>query len=283
MRTASQNCEIARDWNEGTWWDFFCRHIIRIGPAPRDQSRTMDETSWWDAWNATYHSAQDGPISSELYGEAAAVVNSIAKDGDRSVLEIGCGTGSLSRLLASSSYHGIDISPAAIDIARQKAACLRLPAGRRSPVYEAADWLDWSPPYESFDVAVCIDAIACFRDRESALSRIARSLRPSGRLVLTTLNPFVYRRISRKLASYLQSGPFSHWLSRRELHALLRSAGFAIERSYTIMPAGERGILRIINSRRLNQAFGRNSEALCRRLKERAGLGRYRIVIARKN
>jgi hypothetical protein len=81
----------------------------------------------------------------------------------------------------------------------------------------------------------------------------------------------------------LENGPVSHWLSRRELHGLIRRAGLSIERSYTIMPRGNMGLLRIVNSSRLNEAFGPRCAAMFRRVKESAGLGQYRVVIARKN
>jgi hypothetical protein len=81
----------------------------------------------------------------------------------------------------------------------------------------------------------------------------------------------------------LENGPVSHWLSRRELHGLIQQAGLTMERSYTIMPRGNMGLLRIINSSRLNEVFGPRAAAMFRRLKEWAGLGQYRVVIARKN
>jgi hypothetical protein len=111
---------------------------------------------------------------------------------------------------------------------------------------------------------------------------MAQSLRPSGVLVMTTINPYVYQRIKRTQAAPLQEGAVSHWLSRAELHALIRSAGFRIERSFSLMPRGNRGILRLINARRLDRALGPRNSALLRRLKEQVGLGQYRLVVARK-
>jgi hypothetical protein len=115
------------------------------------------------------------------------------------------------------------------------------------------------------------------------MRKMAQSLRPGGRLVVTAINPFVYNRIRRTPTVRLESGPVNYWLSGRELHELIKSAGLTIERSWTIMPRGECGILRIVNSRHLNQAFGSRFEAVLRRVKERVGFGQYRVVIARKN
>jgi len=198
------------------------------------------------------------------------------------VLEIGCGAGALSRRLIYSSYQGVDISPVAIEIARQKSERIQRPAGTIVPTYEAADFHDWPLPPHRFDLAVCVDAVASFRDQSFVLKKIAQSLRSFGKLVLTTINPFVYRRIRPTRWTTLENGPVSHWLSRRELHALITSAGLTIERSCTIMPRGNCGILRLVNARSVDQMLGPRRAALLRRLKEHIGLGQYRLVIARK-
>jgi hypothetical protein len=72
------------------------------------------------------------------------------------------------------------------------------------------------------------------------------------------------------------------WLTRSQLHGLLRRTGFTVAKSYTAFPAGDRGILRWTNSRMLKRAAslllpGRRVE----RIQERLGLGQYRIVVGR--
>jgi SAM-dependent methyltransferase len=248
-----------------------------------DYSRNMDEKSWWDLWNKTHRTKEDNdPVSSELFVRTAAVINEITQNEPSRVLEIGCGAGALSRLLTYSSYHGLDISPAAIELAQQRSEHVSPPPGSSRPTYEAADFHDWPLRPEAFDLAVCVDAVMCFRDQHLALSKMAQSLRPSGRLVLTAINPFVYNRIRRTQNRPLASGPVSRWVSGRELHDLITSTGFGIERSCTIMPRGNCGILRLLNARRVNEAFGPRSAAVVRRMKERAGLGQYRLIVARK-
>jgi 2-polyprenyl-3-methyl-5-hydroxy-6-metoxy-1,4-benzoquinol methylase len=248
-----------------------------------DRSRDMDETSWWDLWNTSHRTKDDNdPVSSELFARASAVVNGALQVTGGRMLEVACGAGVISRLLTCTSYRGLDISPAAIEIARRKCEGMPQAPGASAPVYEAADFHDWPLKPEAFDVVLCVDAIVCFRDQALALRKMAQSLRPGGRLVLTAINKFVYDRIRRTATAPLANGPVSHWLSGRELHALIEGAGLMIERTWTIMPRGNGGILRLINSRRLNQALGARGEALLRRLKERVGLGQYRIVVARK-
>jgi 2-polyprenyl-3-methyl-5-hydroxy-6-metoxy-1,4-benzoquinol methylase len=248
-----------------------------------DRSREMEEKSWWDLWNTSHRTRDDNdPVSSELFARAAAAINGITRNGNCRVLEIACGTGTLSRMLVYSSYHGLDISPAAIEIARQKSGCISLPADASPPTYEVADFCEWPLPAQAFDVAVCVDAISSIRDQPLAMKKIAQSLRSGGRLVLTTINRFVYDRIQRTPSVRLESGPVCHWLSRAELHVLISQAGLTIERSHTIMPRGNLGILRLINSSRLNEALGQRIAAALRRLKEQVGLGQYSLVVARR-
>jgi 2-polyprenyl-3-methyl-5-hydroxy-6-metoxy-1,4-benzoquinol methylase len=197
-------------------------------------------------------------------------------------LEIGCGTGILSRQLRYSSYHGLDLSTAAVQIARQNVQVTCGNLGARPATYEAADFHEWPLQRQPFDVVVCVDAVAYFYNQQLALNKIAHSLKALGRLVLTTINPFVYNRIRRTARRPLKEGSVSHWLSRGELHALIKSAGLKIEHSYTVMPRGNMGILRVINARRLHQALGRRGTALLNRGKEEVGLGQYRVVVARK-
>jgi 2-polyprenyl-3-methyl-5-hydroxy-6-metoxy-1,4-benzoquinol methylase len=254
---------------------------MQTNSAVIDRSRGMDERSWWDLWNTSYRTKEDNdPISGELFARAAAAVNAITSKDNCRVLEIACGTGTLSRMLVYSSYHGLDISPAAIEVARQKNELI--PPRCHPPVYEAADFHEWPLPQQEFDVAVCVDAISSIRDQSIAMRKIAQSLRTGGHLVLTTINRFVYDRIQRTSNVRLESGPVSHWLYRSELHSLIRQAGFKIECSETIMPRGNLGILRIINSGRLNSAFGPRVASALRRLKEHASFGQYSLVVAKK-
>jgi len=247
------------------------QHAKKPTPSP-----PPDAVTWWDYWNTSYR-RDDGvdDVSSELFERVALTVRRLAGDRGR-ILEVACGTGTLSRLLALSHYHGLDISPSAIEIAREKS----LPQDGGTVLYEAADFLQWNAPVEPFDVVVCVDAIAYFSDQRRALSKMAESVRPGGHLLLTTINPFVYRRIRRTATVQFKEGPVSRWLTRKELKDLIAAAGLVPLEMETIIPRGNLGILRIVNSPRLNQAFGSAVAARLRRFKEVLGLGQYHLVVA---
>jgi hypothetical protein len=92
----------------------------------------------------------------------------------------------------------------------------------------------------------------------------------------------VYDRIQRTQTVRFESGPVSHRLPRGELHTLVKRAGLKIVRSYTIMPRGNLGILRLVNSWRLNGILSPRAAAVAKRLKELVGFGQYRVLVARK-
>lgn len=248
-----------------------------------NRAQELEERKWWDLWNTSYRS-DDGhdEVSTELFENVAGVIREITQGHGERILEVACGTGTLSRQLDFSSYHGLDLSPAAVVLANEKVKLRSWSKGAQLPTYEVADIHEWPLPPHPFDVVVCVDAAAYFYDQQLALSKMARSLTHSGRLVLTTINPFVYNRIRRTGRSPLKEGSVSRWLSRGVLHGLLSSAGFKLERSYTIMPRGNMGILRVVNARRLNEAVGSRGAAVLRRWKEQVGLGQYRVIVARK-
>jgi 2-polyprenyl-3-methyl-5-hydroxy-6-metoxy-1,4-benzoquinol methylase len=246
-------------------------------------NQELAEKRWWDEWNTSYRSEDNvDEISTRLFSHVAGIVKRLSEERTRRILEVACGTGTLSRRLVFSSYYGLDVSQSAIEIACRKAETLSTPASTERPTYEVADIHDWLLPDRPFDVAICVDAVAYFRDQQLALNRIAEALNSTGRLILTTINPFVYNRIRRTARSPLKEGSISRWLSRGQLHGLVTSAGFRVDRSYTIIPRGNVGLLRIINARRLNHVFGaRGAEVMCH-WKEKVGLGQYRVVEATK-
>ena len=246
------------------------------------QDLLRDETNWWNLWNITHRSADaQDQTSTELFALVAAVIRTLDTGREKRILEVACGTGTLSRQLEFSSYQGLDVSPAAIEIARKKVALNASLSGSRPSSYEVGDIHTCTLSRSAFEIVVCVDAVAYFYDQRLALEKMAESLSPSGRVVLTTINPFVYNRIRRTAQTPLREGSISHWLTRRELHELVSSAGLVIERSYTVLPRGNRGILRLINSPKVNELFGAKSVAFLRRAKEQLGLGQYRVIVAR--
>jgi SAM-dependent methyltransferase len=99
-----------------------------------------------------------------------------------SVLEIGCGTGEFSRLLAERSGRvvAIDLSPKMIEISKVKSGHLT------NINFQVSDILKWEFPVEQFDA---IASIATFHHLplESLLPSLKEALKPGGKLVVLDL------------------------------------------------------------------------------------------------
>jgi SAM-dependent methyltransferase len=238
------------------------------GPmAESNHGNAANETEWWDLWNRRDRAATVDPLFVRLGQVVMSEVRSLpVRRPD--VLEIGCGTGWFAEGLSGfRSYLGLDLSPEAVAIAKQRLPALEFVAG---------DFHDWEPPPLQFDVAVLLDTVAYFRDQDLALAKVVSLLKPGGFVVLSTVNPFVYSRIS--WIGPPGDGQVRKWLSKSHLRALRTL------KHYTIFPSGDRGILRLINTPRLNKPLEAViPEGWIRRTKESLGLGRFQIVVAQRS
>ncbi len=113
------------------------------------------------------------------------------------VLDAGCGTGNVSRLLlrAGADVVGIDASPAMLARAEQKCA---------DGVFAQHD-LNEPLPFRdaSFDAVVSVHTLYVLDDPERTLRELARVTAPGGRLVIVHPRP---TRPTRALRSHLTSG-----------------------------------------------------------------------------
>ena len=99
-----------------------------------------------------------------------------------SVLDVACGPGSVTRLVAgrvgrSGQVTGCDLSPAMLEVAQSKP-----PVSDGAPItYRQcpADALD--VPDGAFDVVLCQQGLMFFPDRVAALAEMRRALKPDGR------------------------------------------------------------------------------------------------------
>lgn len=188
------------------------------------------------------------------------------------ILDLGCGTGWFTAQLAQyGEATGVDLSEAAIAAARERYPQVGFLAG---------DLFQLSLPPASFEVVVSQEVIAHVADQPGYIEGAARLLKPGGYLLVTTANRFIMERVDWPPQPL---GHIEQWLSMKELQRLLRPR-FRILRATSILPMGHRGLLRVLNSHKLNAVFSRLiSPAHLDALKGWAGLGYTLIVLAQKS
>ena len=149
-------------------WDFYEKAYSSVDADPQRRVRlkTYDEDLGQLGW-----------IEASEAREFAAWLGS----GVTSVLDVACGSGGISALIASeldASVTGIDIDPRAIVAAREREA-----RGCDFHIVDANDQLPF--PDGSFDAVFSNDSIHHLRDRGAVLREWARLLSPGGRVLYT--------------------------------------------------------------------------------------------------
>ncbi|MFI7282810.1 class I SAM-dependent methyltransferase [Micromonospora chersina] len=148
--------------------------------------------------------------------------------GDRArgrVLEVAVGTGrNLSHYPADATLTGIELSPAMLTIAAQRAADL----GRDVDLREGdAENLPFSDA--SFDTVVCVLSLCTIPDPATAIKEMKRVLKPGGRLLLLdhigSSWPPIY--VAQWLLERLTIRAAGEHFTRRQL-PLVQAAGFRI-------------------------------------------------------
>lgn len=139
------------------------------------------------------------------------------------MLDVGCDDGVLSVLLARAGAEvtGLNANPCMLDAARDR-------AGRADAAVTFIDGDVRQLPFadDTFDVVVAITVLCFVDDAEQAVNKMARVLRPGGRLVIGELGRYSLWAEKRRLSGWLGSETWQAATFRpaRELKALVRAA-----------------------------------------------------------
>lgn len=231
---------------------------------------------FWNEWNAKHRGAGYNPgIDPPTMRRRDTVLQWIRQLGLNRprILDLGCATGWLSDQLAEfGEVIGTDIADASISEARRRYPHIR---------FDCEDFSNSNRPNGEFDIVVSLETLSHVADQQAFIARIRDVLKPGGYLILTTQNRFVFER--RADVTPFASGQIRRWVSPGELRRLLRN-DFVIRRFATLLPEGHLGILRVVNSTRINRLLGRFiSPSSMERIKERLGFGQTIAVLVQRS
>ncbi len=136
-------------------------------------------TDWEDHMAKPFSRAEDAP---QLLINLAVTIQGLNLTPGMTVLEYGAGTGWLSRFLTQLGCRAIllDVSPTALDIARELFARQRVIGDRFEPRFLVYDGRRIDLPDASVDRIVCFDAFHHAPNPEEVLREFGRVLKPGG-------------------------------------------------------------------------------------------------------
>ena len=113
----------------------------------------------------------------------AAIIKAVPRRSGLSVLDAGCGEGQLierlQKALPDDHYVGVDITPVALEKARQRC---------QFATFKKADLSATGFGDSSFDVIVCTEVIEHVPEYNDVLAEFVRLLKPGGLLIITFPN-----------------------------------------------------------------------------------------------
>jgi SAM-dependent methyltransferase len=230
----------------------------------------IDEVQVWDNWNSKYRQGRLDEPSERRMREILASLADL-KISDAKILEVGCGTGWLSSKLSEfGKVTAVDLGREIIETAKTLYSGIDFRSGN-------VHTLDL--PLNSFDVIVTLETLSHISDQAAFVHRLSQLLKPGGFLLITTQSKYVFER---RADIGPPNGWIRKWVTMKTLERLLRPE-FSLRHATTLEPEGHLGLLRVINSRRLNNYFDAMLGApRVKRLKESAGLGQTIFVVAVK-
>lgn len=229
-----------------------------------------EQERYWETWQATKSITE----WSQIRADAILALLRRLELRQPKILDLGCGNGWFTeRLAAFGDATGTDLSLKAMAEAKQ-----RFPRA----TFLGGDLFEVDLPRNHYDVVVSQQVIAHVVDQARYVERAASLLKPHGHLILTTPNRFVMDRLGDLGWEATPREHLEFWLDKKSLLRLLQPR-FEILHVTSIIPIGRRGLLRVVNSEKLNAVLRRIfSEARVRAWKERAGFGYTLVVLARK-
>jgi SAM-dependent methyltransferase len=160
----------------------FCPHSQGFTGSEQSERRGFGDAAYWDSQAATFDNDADHGLRDPRVRDAwRRLLLSHLPTAPAAIADIGCGTGSLSVLLAAEGYAvtGLDFAPAMIRAARAKAR-----AAGVSARFVLSDAAAPALPPVSFDAVFARHVLWAMPDIGRSLAVWLRLLLPGGTLVL---------------------------------------------------------------------------------------------------
>ena len=193
---------------------------VPIGPVPDTTGSTLD-------WLAPYYDAVSRMVGINNSFRSSIITVAALRPREK-VLDVGCGTGVLTRMAADAvgpqgEARGIDAAADMIRIARQEGQTVRSAAKFDLAAIESLPF-----PDDTFDVAFLSFVVHCLPSdlKQAGLKETWRALKPGGRVIMVDLDR-PRHPILRALVRPFQSSEFFGDHLKGLVPILLRDAGFA--------------------------------------------------------
>lgn len=232
------------------------------------------QQNFWNRWNAEAREEGVGKVSQEQLHLVVDWLHQLGKR-DLNIIDVGCGAGWLCPQLSEfGRVTGTDLSDEVLT-----RAAMRYPEVHFLP----GDFMALDFGRERFDLIVSLEVLSHVADQPAFVEKIASMLRPGGYFIIGTQNK---PALMRNDIPSPEPGQLRRWVDRHELTGLLQHH-FEVLELRSITPQFNKGILRAINSHKLNQAAtAMRLGPLMKRVKqaqEKAWLGWTLMALARKS
>jgi SAM-dependent methyltransferase len=201
--------------------------------APVAPANTAQQQAW-DGHDGTVWAVHADLFEASAARYDPALLDAAAIGPASRVLDVGCGTGSVSRAVArrAASVLGVDLSTAMVEQARRRAA----DEGLANLDFLVADAQIHPFPTAGFDVVLSRAGASFFGDPPAAFANLARATAPGGRLALLTWQALPRNEWVVEIGGLLAGrplpspppdvpGPFA-LADPDRIHGLLAGAGF---------------------------------------------------------
>ncbi len=188
----------------------------------------VNDARFWDRIAERY--SRDPVADEAAYQKKLNVTRGYFRP-DMEVLEIGCGTGSTAILHAPHVKHiqAIDVSSKMIEIARRKADADNI----ENITFQRSTVDDFGAPDGSYDAVLALSVLHLLEDRNAAIAKVHRLLKPGGIFVSSTvcLGDSMLRFITliAPIGRFFGLLPLVKAFTPREMADSITDAGFDID------------------------------------------------------